>query len=179
MNKIMSQILSPLLLVALILGSLATPSLSISVEKEDLIQQICKKTRFFTLCDSSLRSDPRSSNADLKGLASISVEILQEKANDTLTFIIDLYKNTTNPDLSRFYGSCIEDYGTSVDRLLPEAAKALGSKDYLTAKSDVADVAPYIDACDQQFAEKTPFSNRNILVRDLSLVASSIIGLLY
>ncbi|GMJ03659.1 hypothetical protein HRI_004035100 [Hibiscus trionum] len=128
MNKIMSQILFPLLLVSLILGSLAIPSLSISIEKEDLIQQTCKKTR--------------------------------------------------DPDLSRFYGSCIEDYGTSVDRLLPEAAKALGSKDYITAKSDAAAVAPYIDACDQQFAEKTPFSDGNKLVRDLSLVASSIIALL-
>ncbi|KAK8482961.1 hypothetical protein V6N13_081297 [Hibiscus sabdariffa] len=170
--------MSPLLLLSLILGSLATPSLSMSEDKEDLIQQTCKKTRYFALCNSSLRSDPRSSNADLKGLASISVEILQEKANDTLTFIIGLYKNTTDPDLSRFYGSCIEDYGTSVNRLLPETVKALGSKDYATAKNDAATVATYIDACDQQFAEKTPFSDRNIIVHDHSLVASSIIGLL-
>ncbi|KAK8716570.1 hypothetical protein V6N13_043876 [Hibiscus sabdariffa] len=165
--------MSHLLLLSLILGSLATPSLSMAVDKEDLIQQTCKKTRYFALCNSFLRSDPRSSNANLKGLALISIEIFQEKANRTLTFIIDLYKDTTNPDLSRFYGSCIEDYGTSVDRLLPEAVQALGSKDYATAKNNAAAVTSYIDACDQQFAEKTPFSDRNIVVRDLSLVATS------
>ncbi|KAK8660884.1 hypothetical protein V6N13_051792 [Hibiscus sabdariffa] len=170
--------MSPLLLLSLILGSLATPSLSISEDKEDFIQETCKKTRYFALCNSSLRSDPRSSNADLKGLVWISIEILHEKVSDTLFFIIGLYKNTRDPELSRFYGSCIEDYGTSVRRLLPEAVKALGSKDYATAKNDATAVTSYIDACDQQFAEKTPFSDRNIIVHDLSLVASTIIGLL-
>ncbi|KAL4379755.1 hypothetical protein GQ457_02G015630 [Hibiscus cannabinus] len=168
----------PVLLLSLIFGSLATPSISMSVNKEDLIQQTCKKPRYFALCNSFLRSDPRSTNANLKGLALILVEAIQEKANNTLTFIIGLYKDITDPDLSRFYGSCIEDYGTSVDRPLPEAVKALGSKDYATAKNNAAAMAPYIDACDQQFTEKTPFSDRNILVRDLSLVASNIIGLL-
>ncbi|XP_039039123.1 putative invertase inhibitor [Hibiscus syriacus] len=156
----MSHISTIVLLLSLIV-SFTTQSLSLSVEKDDLIPKNIKKTGF-----------------DLKGLALISVEILQEHANDTLTFIVDLYRNVTDPSLSRFYGSCVENYGASVERFLPEAVKALGSKDYVTAKNDAAAVASYVDACDQQFSEKTPFSDRNKLVHDLSVVVSSIIGLL-
>ncbi|XP_052875552.1 uncharacterized protein LOC128280956 [Gossypium arboreum] len=121
---------------------------------------------------------PRSSNANLEGLAKISVEIVIDKANATLNFIVDLFKNVSDPVLYRSYGTCIDSYDASVERLLPEAIAALSSKDYATSRYDAATVAINVNACDKQFSEKTPFSDRNRLVHDLSLMSAGIIELL-
>ncbi|XP_022741980.1 cell wall / vacuolar inhibitor of fructosidase 1-like [Durio zibethinus] len=177
MNKLMRQILTALLLI-LILEFLATTSVSVTKKGVDLIQETCKHTGFFNLCVSSLRSDPRSSNADLEGLARISVEILQDKAKDTLTYVGNLFKHVSDPVLYRSYGSCIEYYRASVERQLPEAIDALASKNYVTSKNDAAAAATNVDSCEQQFANKSPFNDRDKVVHDLALVASSIIGLL-
>ncbi|TYH86318.1 hypothetical protein ES332_D01G033900v1 [Gossypium tomentosum] len=175
----MPQNLKAPLLFSLILGFLATQAISISNKKTmDLIEQTCRQSGFFALCNSTLRSDPRSSNANLEGLAKISVEIVIDKANATLNFIVDLFKNVSDPILYRSYGTCIDSYGASVQRLLPEAIAALGSKDYATSRHDVATVATNVNACDEQFPEKTPFSDRNRLVHDLSLMSAGIIELL-
>ncbi|XWS38914.1 hypothetical protein CRYUN_Cryun18bG0004300 [Craigia yunnanensis] len=123
-------------------------------------------------------ANPRSSNADLEGLARISVEIVQDKANDTLTYIGNLIKNVSDLVLFRFYGSCIEDYRAAVKRQVPEGIDDLASKNYVTSKNDAAAAATNVDACEQQFANKSPFNDRNKVVHDLSLLASSIIGLL-
>ncbi|KAK5844167.1 hypothetical protein PVK06_000302 [Gossypium arboreum] len=163
----MPQNLKAPLLFSLILGFLATQAISISNKKTlDLIEQTCRQ------------SGPRSSNANLEGLAKISVEIVIDKANATLNFIVDLFKNVSDPVLYRSYGTCIDSYDASVERLLPEAIAALSSKDYATSRYDAATVAINVNACDKQFSEKTPFSDRNRLVHDLSLMSAGIIELL-
>ncbi|CAB4302403.1 unnamed protein product [Prunus armeniaca] len=46
----------------------------------DLVEETCRKTTNYGLCVSSLKSDPRSSTADVKGLARIA---LRPNAVDT------------------------------------------------------------------------------------------------
>ncbi|KAJ6325305.1 hypothetical protein OIU76_012398 [Salix suchowensis] len=50
----------------------------------DLVQETCQKTRYPDLCVKTLKSNPRSSSADVKGLAHIMLEAnLANKQYDT------------------------------------------------------------------------------------------------
>ncbi|KAJ6420928.1 hypothetical protein OIU84_028333 [Salix udensis] len=46
-------------------------------DANDLIAQTCKNTPYYNLCVSSLRSVPRSSRADVQGLALVMVDICE------------------------------------------------------------------------------------------------------
>ncbi|KAK3188131.1 hypothetical protein Dsin_027692 [Dipteronia sinensis] len=62
--------------------------LTIQVSAHDLIDDTCKKTHFYDLCVTTLRSDPQSSKADVQGLARIALEKLQAKANNNTLYHI-------------------------------------------------------------------------------------------
>ncbi|KAK2982819.1 hypothetical protein RJ640_021309 [Escallonia rubra] len=64
----------PLLLVTRSLAKL-------SVKNASLIEQVCQKTMYHDLCVSSLRSNPRSSGADVKGLARIILELFLDASH--------------------------------------------------------------------------------------------------
>ena len=49
----------------------------------EFIKKTCKNTKYFNLCISSLKSDPTSSVSDLKGLASIMINIGMANASET------------------------------------------------------------------------------------------------
>lgn len=177
MNTLVNLLFIPLLL----LQSLLRCSASASVLKNEtgLIQETCKHTDNYSLCVSSLESDPRSSNADIKALALISVELVLAKANETLWHVGDLFKKVSDPALYRFYGTCIEEYRAIVERQIPEAIGALQSGDFLVSENNVEAAATHADNCKEQFAgEAQPFTDQNKTVHDLSLVTSSIIELL-
>ncbi|GAY35658.1 PMEI domain-containing protein [Citrus sinensis] len=170
-----------LLLVHLLLQSSISCSASASVSKIEtlLIQETCKHTDYYNLCVASLESDPRSLNADVKELAIILVELLQANANETLWHVGDLFKKVSDPALYRFYGTRIEEYRAIVERQIPEAIDALQSGDYMVSKKDAEAAAAHADSCEEQFAGETqPFSDQNKAVHGLSLVTSSILGIL-
>lgn len=50
----------------------------------NLIETTCERTPFYKLCVSTLQSDPRSSSADVAGLAHIAADKLKAKAAATL-----------------------------------------------------------------------------------------------
>ena len=52
-----------------------------------LISKICKKTPYYNLCVSSLKSNSRISNADTTWLALIMVNLLEARVNLSLNFI--------------------------------------------------------------------------------------------
>lgn len=169
------------LFIPLLLQSSISCSASASVSKRGtgLIQETCKHTDYYNLCVSSLELDPRSLNADIKELALILVELLLAKANETLLHVGDLFKKVSDPALYRYYGTCIEEYRAIVERQMPEAIGALQSDDHMVSKNDAEAAAAHADSCEEQVAgEAQPFSDQNKAVHDLSLVTSSILGIL-
>ncbi|KAK8661849.1 hypothetical protein V6N13_091440 [Hibiscus sabdariffa] len=56
----------------------------LSHSANSLIETTCTKTSFPDLCVSTLKSDPRSSTADLSGLARIVADSVNAKASATL-----------------------------------------------------------------------------------------------
>lgn len=145
----------------------------------DVIVETCKNsTKHYGLCVSTLQSDKRSWSADPKGLAAITLDIVLHKANLTFHHSLALFRSTTDPVLYRIYGTCLDVYGGSVNRLLPEASKTLKSDQYSTAQQDAEQVASNAVGCQQQFGFgiKSPFGNENNDVHDLATVAADIIG---
>ncbi|GAB2291596.1 hypothetical protein Dimus_025852 [Dionaea muscipula] len=49
--------------------------LRVDQEAEDIVEYACKHTLYYDLCESSLRSDPRSKTSDLTGLAGVALDL--------------------------------------------------------------------------------------------------------
>ncbi|KAL7178335.1 hypothetical protein ACSBR2_031481 [Camellia fascicularis] len=102
---------------AILLASSTQSSASTSQIDSNLIRQTCRHTNNFNLCVASLVSGPRSSNADVKGLACISLQQVLAKAIQTLQ-IGKLFNQTSDRLLLEFLGTCIEEYNKAVTREL-------------------------------------------------------------
>ncbi|GAB4842551.1 hypothetical protein Ancab_012527 [Ancistrocladus abbreviatus] len=57
--------------------------------RSDLIHVLCQATPNQHLCESSLRSDPRSSTTDAKGLILIMVDVVKSKCSDSLRVVFE------------------------------------------------------------------------------------------
>ncbi|KAL6990119.1 hypothetical protein U1Q18_015867 [Sarracenia purpurea var. burkii] len=167
------------LLHALLLASSTNSFFVSSQQKGDpLIQAICKRTSNFQLCLSTLKSDPQSSNADAKGLALISLQIVLTKTNETLVAIGVLFNRTNDRGLFEQLGTCIEDYNKAVTESLPAAISALKYNNYGASKQGAEDTREDAQTCEQQFVGGSPFASQNKEVQDLSVLASEIISTL-
>ncbi|GFZ13878.1 hypothetical protein Acr_24g0000680 [Actinidia rufa] len=91
----------------------------------------------------------------------------------------DVFKNTMDPDLFRFLGTCIGDYDQTVSSTLPQAIKALETNNYGAAKQGTEDAATSVQDCVDAIGGELPeIIKPDKLVQDLILVAKSIISTL-
>ncbi|CAN0855280.1 Putative invertase inhibitor [Linum grandiflorum] len=149
-----------------------------------LLDNTCKSTTNYALCVSSLESDPRTATAvDVRGLATIELDIILAKANVTLDHVGKLFSGVTDPYLYRAYGTCIEEFRGAVegaDSSLAGSISGLKSGDYVAAKSGLQLTKDHVAMCLEGFAgSKQPFTDEAQLVDGLSSVGISIIGLLH
>ncbi|PSS30742.1 Pectinesterase, partial [Actinidia chinensis var. chinensis] len=72
----------------------------------DLISQVCSKTLNPSLCSDTLKSDPRSATADLKGLGQISIDKAQTNAKQASGTIASLSKQATDPKVKNLINAC-------------------------------------------------------------------------
>ncbi|KAL1214432.1 Pectinesterase inhibitor [Cardamine amara subsp. amara] len=154
-------------------------SLSQSVQsppEPNLIQQLCKRNRYQTLCISTLNDDPRSKTSNLKGLASISIDATTKKVNGTLQYYVGVLRTITDRALFEMYGTCIEEYGAAIDRFLPAAVANLKAKKYSETMSNMKDVVAKPVNCDAQFPTTgSPVAARNKVVHDIADMTGDII----
>lgn len=121
-----TAISSPVLLFALFTISfplLTQSRVFLSTDANDVIVKTCKQTPFSDLCVSVLRDDPRSSGADVRGLALIMVGVLEAKSKETLSHIKDLAKTGPKQPLS----FCADNYKAIITADVPEATEALNT----------------------------------------------------
>ncbi|CAL5415289.1 unnamed protein product [Camellia sinensis] len=170
------------LLHAILVASSTQSSALTSQKSEDLIRQTCKRTNNFNLCVTSLNSDPRSLNADVKGLARISLQQLLTKTNQTLQNVGNLFKDTRDPIMFRLLGNCIIEYNRAVTDYLPGAISALDSNNYGASKQGADDTATSATTCGDQFIirglPKVSVSTQSKQLQGLAMVASGIISTL-
>ncbi|MBA0749719.1 hypothetical protein Gogos_003617 [Gossypium gossypioides] len=147
----------------------------------NLIQTTCKKTPFYDLCVLTLKSDPRSSTADVSGLARIVADSVNAKAIATLNQISALLKSVKDPTLEKALEGCIVSYNTIIQADIPVAIDAIEKNNPKFAVQSATDAGNEAQACENSFAEKpsnSPIFSGNKAVHDLSVVLQSIASLL-
>ncbi|KAJ7980419.1 Pectinesterase inhibitor [Quillaja saponaria] len=169
--------LSEIVLLTVLLFESTQPSVLRRDENGDLIDQTCKQTPYSDLCVSSLKSNPQSSNTDLKGLALVMVNNVLANATETLNYIEGLIKQTTDQQLEQALAFCAELYIPVVKYSLPEAADAVSHGRFGFANYGISDAGNEAVTCEKKFSgsAKSPLTDRNKFVQKLSDVAAAIL----
>ena len=183
MRKGSTSVSSLALHILLLSSILSTPSQSSILWKDedgDLIDQICKKTPFYDLCSSILHSNPLTPKTDPKGMALIMVNNIQANATDTLNYIEELIKQTSDQQLEQELAFCAESYIPVVKYILPQAADAISQDKFGFASYCISDAEKEVDACNKKFSgtNQSPLGDRNSIMQKLVDVAAAIVKLL-
>ena len=142
-------------------------------QTNSLILDTCKKTPNYALCVSTLKSNPRSSTADVAGLGFILVGAVKAKSTAGLKTITELSR--ANPVLKKRLSQCMEDYKMILSAFVPEAEQAIGG-DPKFAEDGMNGIADVTAQCVKSLqGVRAPLPSTNKLVHDLSLVTVSII----
>lgn len=149
--------------------------LRIATCQEDLVSTTCSQTPFSDTCSSSLRSDPRSQNSDIKGLATIALEKSIEKATETkahIDYLIKLHNpNQTEYEL-KCLKECMAEYSEALDNL-QESYLAFNTSSFDTVNSDVAAAMSDAESCENGYEEEqllqnpSPLTERNKIFSEL------------
>ncbi|KAE9460434.1 hypothetical protein C3L33_07692, partial [Rhododendron williamsianum] len=147
----------------------------------DLIGDTCKKTLFPDLCISTLRSNPSSAAADVKGLARIMFYATAVKATATLNQVNVLLKKTNDVVLIECLENCASEYASALNDIFT-ANKNVGS-DIFAAKGVAADLIAEAQDCegtftDEPYKRKSPLTVENEVLRDLAATVIEIINTL-
>ncbi|KAF8039306.1 hypothetical protein BT93_B1748 [Corymbia citriodora subsp. variegata] len=173
-----------LLLLAASTAAAARPlELPATQKMADLIEQTCRLTPFYDLCLSSLKSDPTSGAADLRGLARIMAGSVLAGASRTLDQIQQLLGQAHDPAAERPLADCAELYIPVVKYTLPQALDALSKGHLGFAVYGLSDAGKEAEDCEKNFSGQgggggSPVTEGNKLVRNLVDVALAIIKIL-
>lgn len=110
----------------LINGSFGRPSTMI-VSNE--LNGICSTTQDPSFCIQVLNSNPRTANANLKGLTQISIDLAKSNATKTTTLITSLMEKDNDPKLKGSYQTCAKNYDSSISSL-DDCTKSMSSGAY-------------------------------------------------
>ncbi|KAE8666531.1 hypothetical protein F3Y22_tig00112498pilonHSYRG00309 [Hibiscus syriacus] len=148
--------------------------------KLNLIERTCRQTPFYDLCMWSLKPSPESRDANVNKLAQIVVESLKTQATETLDLIDELLQDglSLNPVMKKALTSCAERYNVIIRGDVPEINEALKTGNYKSAEKGANDAAIEANSCEIEFPAKSPLSDMNKVVHDVSVVAASIVKII-
>ncbi|KAK3029624.1 hypothetical protein RJ639_037941 [Escallonia herrerae] len=165
---------------ALIILAILTILLTIEPTSADLgtIQSTCKRTPYYNLCVSTLQADPKSANADVTGLALIMVSVVKAKTTELVGIIRSL--KGSRPDLRKALDQCDQAYSTGILVAdVPVAEEALTKGNPKFAETGMNDAANEALGCEGDFKPaKSPFTDKNTALHDVSAIAAAITRLL-
>ena len=162
-----------------VLGTIFLPSIQCAqTNDENLIQQTCNQTPIYDLCISYIKADPRSTNADVAGLGLIMVDVLNDKATQTLNRVKGLLQGSPNPQVKQALSTCAGNYNAIIEGDVPQAIEALTKGDPKFAEQGANDAAIEANSCEEGFSGNSPLTVENKLVHDVSTVAAAIAKIL-
>lgn len=140
-----------------------------------LVNQTCRQTPDYKLCENLLRNDPRSFNVkEAKGLASIMVDIIHVKASQSVNKINELLKSQGD-DQQASLNSCVDNYSGIINEDLPDASEALGNDDNMTVEDRLKDITFEVDLCDEKFSgTSNPLKDVNKATHDAATIGATI-----
>ncbi|KAL2899583.1 Cell wall / vacuolar inhibitor of fructosidase 1 [Bienertia sinuspersici] len=149
------------------------------VTEEDIVTTTCKQTPDPKLCESALRSDPRSSTTkDNQGLILIMIDVVKNRFSESLGYVEDLTRKTHDPDMKRALSKCIRVYRVVVDTSVDLAVRAVKQGVPKFGEQAMTDAGNEAEACWMAFPEgKAPgrIVDRTPMLHGVSNVAASMI----
>ncbi|KAG6518022.1 putative invertase inhibitor [Zingiber officinale] len=166
----------------------AAPPTPPAVAAGGLIASTCNRTLYYDVCVASLASRPGSRRADLRGLASISLDVGLDHARATVSLAKALSKRhaaaaaTGGAYAAGCLSDCVEEYREAVDGLRKSAA-ALRRRDYDDVNDLVSGAMTNSDTCESAFADKpglrSPLTERNSYFFKICSISIAITNLLH
>ncbi|XP_074562120.1 pectinesterase inhibitor 28-like [Curcuma longa] len=155
-----------------------------AVSAGGLIASACNRTLYYDVCVASLASRPGSRRADLRGLASISLDVGLAHARATVSLAKALSKRhaAAAAYAAGCLSDCVEEYSEAVDGLRKSAA-ALRRSAYDDVNDLVSGAMTNSDTCESAFADKpglrSPLTERNSYFFKICSIAIAITNLLH
>ncbi|XP_027339316.1 cell wall / vacuolar inhibitor of fructosidase 1-like [Abrus precatorius] len=162
----------------IVVATISMPITHCRVLKPDdvkLIEDTCKQTPNPNLCVQLLKADPRSSGADIEGLALILVDVIKGKANEALNKINQLLKGKVEKNALI---SCAGKYKAILEADVPQATEALKTGNPKFAEDAASDSAVEATSCEKGFSGKSPLTNENNGMNDVANVTRAVVRLL-
>ncbi|TXG71455.1 hypothetical protein EZV62_000034 [Acer yangbiense] len=126
-----------------------TPS---NAASSKIINDICAKTRFPSICLEILESTPGAAAADVKGLGKITLDLARSTASKTLGQINSLLPKTTDPKLKEIYKTCSEHYDNAIGSF-NNAETDLNNSNYFSMNSQASVAMTEAGDCDGETAK--------------------------
>ncbi|TXG71456.1 hypothetical protein EZV62_000035 [Acer yangbiense] len=117
-----------------------------------IINDICAKTRFPSICLEILESTPGAATADVKGLGKITLDLARSSASKTLGRINSLIPKTTDPKLKEIYKTCSEHYDNAIGSF-NNAETDLNKGNYFSMNSQASAAMTEAGDCDDETAK--------------------------
>ncbi|XP_042506438.1 cell wall / vacuolar inhibitor of fructosidase 2-like [Macadamia integrifolia] len=120
----------------------------------DLIHKTCNHTAEYNLCVALLQSDPRSLTADVKGLASIMLDLTLRNTNQTLSQVKELLKDTSlDQRIKQCFLTCVEVYEKTTQLYIPAALNSLQTDSYADARKEGSDAFTTVQTCGRELVK--------------------------
>ena len=150
---------------------LAVHSLSEEGEARHLISSVCRQTKYYDVCVSTLEARSESLHADTGGLVLISLDACIAHAEVTLADTKLLMDNATaavseteDDYLARCLEDCLTQYSDALDSLR-ESAEDAENGDYGSVNAKVSGAMTDSGTCEDGFGERpgytSPLTERN------------------
>ncbi|KAG7577580.1 Pectinesterase inhibitor domain [Arabidopsis thaliana x Arabidopsis arenosa] len=123
---------------------------SLKAQVADL-EAICGKAKNQSFCTSYMKSNPKTSGADLQTLAKITFGSAQTSASEGFKKIQSLVKTATNPTMKKAYTSCVQHYKSAISSL-NDAKQSLASGDGKGLNIKVSAAMEGPSTCEQDMA---------------------------
>lgn len=155
---------TPLHCYLFLLLPLALTFSSPQVASVDLIVDTCKKTLHNDLCLATLKSDPSSQHADLKGLARIALKAANKSASDAMHLITSLQEGSTDHYVEQRLLACTEHYQDAIEQV-DDSFGALESNGYSDLNTWMTAAMSDAEACEDEFNDEpghqSPLTGQN------------------
>ncbi|KAG5582458.1 hypothetical protein H5410_053085 [Solanum commersonii] len=126
--------------------------LLITLSSGDLIEDVCRTSNNFKLCNESLRAVPKSYSADKKGLVRILLQQSITIAKNIYNEVVHRLEQAKELVLKECLHICKENYDGAIEDA-KSSLKAFDANDFFVTRTSAGAVMTGPDTCEELFTE--------------------------
>ncbi|GMH22046.1 hypothetical protein Nepgr_023889 [Nepenthes gracilis] len=155
--------------------------ISMDAEADDLIRTTCRRTPDRRICESSLRSDPRSATAaTAEALIPIMIDVVRSEFTASLAHVNALIKQARDPGMARALRECAWLYKVVLEDNVVVAVKAVKLGDPKFGEEAMIDSGNEAEACERTFSGRlrSPVTERTKYLHGVCNVAAALVKIM-